>query len=152
MKRYFTAILVLFFGINLAGCANMSKQDAGFLTGGLAGGLIGSTVGGGSGKVMAIAAGTVAGALIGSSIGKDMDDNDRIRMQHALESNAVGQPAYWSNPNTGANYRVVPVKNVTHRGNKYCREYRTTADIAGKQQQMYGTACRQPDGSWKVVI
>ena len=31
------------------------------------------------------------------------------------------------------------------------REYRTTADIGGKQEQMYGTACRQPDGSWKAV-
>jgi len=22
--------------------------------------------------------------------------------------------------------------------------------IAGKEQQTYGTACRQPDGTWKV--
>lgn len=151
MKRYFTAFLILFFGLQLTGCENMSHKDAGFLTGAVAGGLIGSTVGKGSGQVMAIAAGTVAGALIGSSIGQDMDNNDRARMQQALESNAIGQPAYWRNANTGASYRVTPVKNVTHKDNKYCREYRTTADIAGKQQQIYGTACRQPDGSWKVV-
>ena len=30
-----------------------------------------------------------------------------------------------------------------------CRDYRTTATIEGRQQQLYGTACRQPDGSWQ---
>jgi surface antigen len=72
-------------------------------------------------------------------------------MQHALDSNSVGQPAYWQNENNGASYTVTPVKNVTIEGNRYCREYRTTAVIDGKKQQMYGTACRQPDGAWQVV-
>lgn len=32
-----------------------------------------------------------------------------------------------------------------------CREVITTATIAGREQQLYGQACRQPDGSWKFV-
>jgi surface antigen len=32
-----------------------------------------------------------------------------------------------------------------------CREYQSTVVVGGKQEQAYGTACRQADGSWKVV-
>jgi surface antigen len=129
----------------------MSNADVGTMTGAVAGGLLGSTVGQGRGQVMAIAAGAAAGALVGHAIGKNMDDSDRARMNQALEGNSVGQPAYWKNQNTGAKYKVTPVKNVTVKDNKYCREYQTVATINGQQQKMYGTACRQPDGSWKAV-
>jgi hypothetical protein len=32
-----------------------------------------------------------------------------------------------------------------------CREYRTTATIDGKPQQIHGTACLQPDGTWQFI-
>lgn len=32
-----------------------------------------------------------------------------------------------------------------------CREFDTVVTIAGRPQQAFGTACLQPDGSWKVV-
>lgn len=130
---------------------SMNNEDVGVLAGGIAGGLLGSTIGGGNGKILAIAAGSIAGMLIGSSIGRDMDDNDRIRVNRALEYNSVGEPAYWRNARSGVQYRVVPIRNVKVHGNRYCREYRAVAVIDGKKQQMYGTACRQPDGSWKVI-
>jgi surface antigen len=151
MKKLFTSLVILICSASLVGCQNMSNQDVGVITGGVAGGLLGSTIGGGSGKILAMAAGTIAGAMIGGSIGKNMDANDRMRMNAALDGNSVGQPAYWQNQRSGATYRVTPVKNVNVNGNRYCREYRTTVDIAGKKQQMYGTACRQPDGTWKAV-
>lgn len=151
MKKFFTAIIVLLCSISLVGCQNVTKQDMGTVTGAVAGGLLGSTVGGGSGRVLAIAAGTLAGAFIGGAIGKNMDDTDKLKMNNALENNAVGQPAYWNNAQTGAKYEVVPTRNVTRDGNEYCREYRTVANVAGKKQQVYGTACRQPDGSWQAV-
>jgi surface antigen len=31
-----------------------------------------------------------------------------------------------------------------------CREYTIDAVIGGKREKVYGTACRQPDGSWSV--
>lgn len=151
MKKLMTAVLVLFCSASLVGCQNMSNQDVGVITGGIAGGLLGSTIGGGNGKILAVAAGTIAGAFIGGAIGKNMDENDKMRMSKALDNNNVGQPAYWRNENSGNNYEITPVKNVTYQGNEYCREYRTTAVIAGKKQQMYGTACRQPDGTWQAV-
>ncbi len=151
MKKLITGLLALLCSVTLVGCQNMSNQDVGTLTGAVAGGLLGSTVGGGSGKVLAIAAGSIAGAVIGGSIGKNMDDTDRMRMNQALENNQPGQPAYWHNRSTGTAYEVVPTKNVRVGRNEYCREYHTTATINGKKQNIYGTACRQPDGSWKSV-
>ena len=151
MKKIFTLFVILICSASLAGCQNMSNQDVGVITGGVAGGLLGSTIGGGTGKILAVAAGTLAGAVIGGAVGRNMDANDRMRVNSALDNNPVGQPAYWQNAKSGASYQVVPVKNVSVSGNKYCREYRTLVDIAGKKQQMYGTACRQPDGSWKAV-
>ena len=32
-----------------------------------------------------------------------------------------------------------------------CREYQTTTMINGTPQQAVGTACRQPDGTWRIV-
>jgi hypothetical protein len=31
-----------------------------------------------------------------------------------------------------------------------CREFNTPVTIGGVEQQAYGTACLQPDGSWKI--
>ncbi len=151
MNKIATSLIVLATSISLVGCSDMNKQDVGTLSGAAIGGLVGSQFGKGGGQILAIGAGAIAGALIGGSIGKSMDDTDKMKMNQALETNQTGQPAYWTNSKTGTNYTVTPTQNVTVDGNQYCREYRTNAVIAGKKQQMYGTACRQPDGTWKMV-
>jgi hypothetical protein len=33
----------------------------------------------------------------------------------------------------------------------YCREYQTTTTVGGQRMASYGTACQQPDGSWRIV-
>ena len=33
----------------------------------------------------------------------------------------------------------------------YCREYSRTALVNGAPVEIYGTACRQPDGTWRIV-
>ena len=143
-------ILILTLITTLFGCAEMSKQDVGTVSGGVLGGLVGSRFGGGSGQVLATGVGVLAGAYLGGAIGKNMDDADRMKMSNALETNQIGQPAYWQNQRTGNSYTVTPTKNISLDGNPYCREYRSVANIGGKRQQVYGTACRQPDGSWKI--
>lgn len=150
MKKLLSLALVSCISVSLIGCDNMSKQDVGTVSGAVIGGLAGSQFGKGGGQVLAVGAGALAGAFIGGAIGKNMDDTDRMRMNQALESNPVGQPTYWQNQRTDTSYTVVPTKNVEVAGNPYCREYRSTANIAGKKQQVYGTACRQPDGTWKI--
>ena len=150
MKKILTAILIVITSMSLLSCADMTKQDVGTVSGGVIGGLVGSQFGKGGGQFLAIGAGTLVGAYLGGSIGKSMDETDRMKTNQTLDNNQVGQPAYWRNQKTGASYTVTPVKNVKVGSNRYCREYRTTAVIAGKQEQVYGTACRQPDGSWKA--
>lgn len=150
MKKALFIVINLLALINLAGCSNVSNQDMGTLAGGVAGGLLGSQFGRGGGQLLAIGAGTLAGAFIGNKLGQNMDETDKLKMNRTFENNQVGQPAYWRNNRTGASYTVTPTQNVTVDGNQYCREYRSTAVVAGKKQQVYGTACRQPDGSWQV--
>jgi len=39
----------------------------------------------------------------------------------------------------------------TDNSGRTCREYQSTAVIDGSSQPTYGTACLQPDGTWRVV-
>ena len=55
----------------------------------------------------------------------------------------------WTNPDTGHTGTVTPTRTY-QSGNGYCREFQNTVTIDGKKENAYGTACRQPDGSWKV--
>jgi len=72
-------------------------------------------------------------------------------LQHALENNPSDQAADWINPDSGRAGAVVPTRTFTGAAGQPCREFVTTITIAGEEQQGYGTACRQPDGSWQVV-
>jgi hypothetical protein len=47
---------------------------------------------------------------------------------------------------------AVPTSPIYRAPNgEYCREYQSTVTIDGQPQPSYGTACQQPDGSWRVV-
>lgn len=150
MKKILLVTMLSFTTLSLVGCDTMKKQDAGVITGGLVGGLLGSQFGGGNGKVFATLGGAVLGAALGGAIGNSMDKTDQLAAQQALNNNPTGQSTTWVNPDTGNQYTVKPVNTYYYRGTP-CREYYTTAIIGGKKQQIYGKACRQHDGSWKVV-
>lgn len=147
--KIITASILTCAIFNLTGCDSMTKQDVGTMTGAVAGGLVGSTIGKGGGQILAIGAGAVAGAYLGNMIGKNMDETDKLKTQMAIEQNKSNQSTNWVNPDTGTRYSVTP-KRTYKKANQYCREYTMTATIDGKQQKTYGTACRQPDGGWKV--
>lgn len=38
-----------------------------------------------------------------------------------------------------------------NQGGQMCREYQSSGWVGGSQGRLYGTACLQPDGSWRVV-
>lgn len=135
--------------VMLSGCGNINKQDIGMATGGIAGGLLGSQFGGGTGRLVAIGAGTLAGAFIGGAIGKNMDEGDKLKAERALENTPTGKAVSWHNPDNGKRYTVKPTRTYHHQ-NQPCREYTMTANVAGKTQTVYGTACREADGSWKT--
>ena len=72
-------------------------------------------------------------------------------VQHALEYNRTDQASEWVNPDTGRSGAVSPVRTFQNEQGQPCREFVTTITIGGKLEQGYGTACRQPDGSWQIV-
>jgi len=136
--------------LSLAGCADMSKQDVGVLSGGAIGGALGSLFGSGSGKILAAVGGTVVGALIGGSIGKSMDRQDQRRVYRALDRSRDHHVTRWHNPNNGNEYWVEPTRTY-YQSDQPCRDYTTHAIIGGKKETIYGKACRKADGTWKVV-
>lgn len=48
-----------------------------------------------------------------------------------------------------ASYTVVD-NSVGGYDQGYCREYNQRVTVGGRTQDSYGTACLQPDGSWKI--
>ncbi len=129
----------------------MSSEFLGGAVGGALGGFLGPKVGKGSGQLAATAAGVLLGALVGSSIGRSMGAADQHCVGKTLEAAPDNQTIAWRNPDANAAYTVTPVKTFQDRSGRYCREYTTEAVIGGRTEQVYGTACRQPDGSWQLV-
>ncbi|MEA2778548.1 MAG: hypothetical protein QOK29_92 [Rhodospirillaceae bacterium] len=67
----------------------------------------------------------------------------------------VGPPVYYYPPPV---YYYVPVPAypapppvvASPPPQQICREYQTNTIIDGKPQRAYGTACLQPDGTWRI--
>jgi surface antigen len=129
-----------------------SKTAIGAVGGAVAGGLLGEVIGGHGGD---IAAGAVAGGLLGALAGNVLDQRDRQianeAAQRSLETAPTGSPSAWSNPDTGNSGTVTPTRTYQQPDGTYCREFTQEIVVGGERQQAYGTACRQADGTWKVV-
>ena len=126
-----------------------NRELIGRILGGATGGLVGSQIGDGNGRLIAVAAGTVVGAIVGGEIGRSMDKTDKLCVDQALETAPDGTKIRWNNPDR--QYTVTPQKTYQSDEGQYCREYQMESDIGGRTQQVYGKACRQPDGAWKIV-
>ena len=146
------AILMLVVVV-ATGCATIEdnpKASIGAFGGAAFGGLIAAAAGGGG---AAIAGAVIGGALLGAFAGNMLDQRDKRlaaeAQQRALESAPTGKPVAWTNPDTGHSGTVTPVRTY-QAGGSYCREFQNNVTIDGKKENAFGTACRQPDGSWKV--
>ena len=132
-----------------------SHQVGGTLVGGVVGAAIGSQFGGGKGQLVAVGVGALLGALIGNDVGRSMDDRDRMyavgATQQALEVSPACTTITWNNPGTGNHGAITPTYTYEASPGLYCREFQQQVVIGGQVQDAYGTACRQPDGSWEIV-
>jgi surface antigen len=157
----FKKVSVLLLGtvLVLPACAEMQqagqKETIGAVGGAVLGGYLGSKVGGGEGRLWATGAGALIGALMGSSVGRSLDQTDRMMMerttQASLEHTKTGATSTWSNPDSGHGGSVTPTKTYQQASGTYCREYTQTVEIGGKAETATGTACRQPDGTWRIA-
>jgi surface antigen len=145
--------VILLLVVVATGCESIQenpKTSIGAFGGAAFGGLIAAAAGGGG---AAIAGAVIGGALLGGLAGNMLDQRDK-RMaaeaqQRALESAPTGTPVAWNNPDSGHSGTITPTKTY-QSGGTYCREFQSDVIIDGKADKAWGTACRQPDGSWKV--
>ena len=92
--------------------------------------------------------------IVPHQVGESLDKSD-INYANQAQSRAysapIGQQITWSNPESGNSGTITPRRDGTDAAGNYCREYQQTVTVGGKTEQAFGTACRQPDGTWKIV-
>jgi len=128
----------------------------GAAAGGAAGGLLGSQFGRGSGNALATTAGVLGGMVLGGFAGGAVDKVNCAKAQEARQralaaSTPIGQPVQWRDPQSGAYGSFTPTRDGRAPDGAPCREYQQEIIINGERKQGVGTACQQPDGSWKTV-
>lgn len=154
-RRAFSAVAV---ALLLAGCATM-QQDIENNPKAVLGSLLGAGAGAGiaalaGGNPAVIIGSALAGGLLGGYIGNRLDARDKAMAaeaaQRAFDSNPTGQASVWNNPDSGHSGSITPTKTYQLATGQYCRMYTQTINIGNEPQQTYGTACRQPDGTWQI--
>ncbi len=150
-------IVVVAAALAVAGCTQRpgQKETIGTLVGAAAGGLAGAQFGKGRGKLVTTTIGTLIGSLAGREIGISLDRADQVAIdrttQESLESAPAGEATVWKNPDSGNEGTVTPQRTYQRDDGTYCREFTQTIRVGGRTEEGYGTACRQPDGTWKIV-
>jgi surface antigen len=149
-----TAGALFLTGCNQAYYPVGPRENVGAISGAVAGGVIGNQIGSGSDRVVATAIGALAGGLIGAEIGRSLDQRDRQEAlaaeYRALEFGRAGRPVAWRNDASGIYGEVVPGQGY-EVNSLDCRDYSHTIYIDGRPRIARGTACRQPDGTWRIV-
>lgn len=159
MRYCILAGMLAVAAVDMSGCTPGNNVPGATAAGALAGGLVGNQLFHGRNAFAGVMAGALIGGIIGNRIGNYMDRQDRINMQSAIIHTPVNQQASWTSDRLGpggrrVTYTVRPIKDYYagrshHR--RYCREYQTTVTIGGRAQRAFGKACREPDGSWKIL-
>jgi surface antigen len=94
------------------------------------------------------------GGLLGGAVGNALDQRDKqmamAAAQRSFENSQTGSTTTWKNPDSGHSGSITPTRTYQTGTGEYCREYQQTITVGGEPQQSFGTACRQPDGSWKI--
>ncbi len=146
--------IVSVLALLITGCVT-NKQQGGTLLGAGLGALVGSQFGSGRGQLLGVALGALGGAWLGSEIGRSLDKADvayaNRNTARGLETSIAGRTTSWRNPDSGNSGTFTPTRTYRQSSGQYCREYQQTITVGGKTQQAYGTACRQPDGQWKIT-
>ena len=82
----------------------------------------------------------VTGLLLGAVVGALIVNSEQSQPTYAV------QPQHRSLPRN----IVWTGREGISSADKYCREYYFRGTVDGQQQQIYGSVCQQPDGSWKI--
>ena len=154
MKKYQKFLAIGLISMSLLGCANMTREESGNVIGALIGGALAYELGkDSSNKEIWVATGIIGGAIAGGHYAVLTEPSQRMNatnMHTTLESIPDNAQTKWINPNTNESGTMTVVRTNNNNGTP-CREFTQTIYVGGKAVQGYGTACRQADGSWKII-
>jgi surface antigen len=98
--------------------------------------------------------GPLQGTLLSADVGRSLPQDDREKAlqaeYEALEYGRPGVPVSWSG-RRAANYGEIVVGSTYEVNRLECREFTHTIWIGGRARVAKGTACRQPDSTWRVL-
>jgi surface antigen len=140
------------YGVGSGRCdTHTVAQVLGGVAGGALGGVLGSQVGQGSnaGTIVGAVAGTIVGAIIGERIGRSMDPSDRFCAGRALDYANDRHSVRWVNPESQVDYLITPMRSFQRDGGP-CREFTTRLSHSGLHDTLRQTACRLPNGDWRI--
>ncbi len=86
-------------------------------------------------------------AFVGDTLSYDDRGRYYSAYQRALTA-PIGEAIAWDG---GRAYGAITTTRDGWAGEKYCREFRQNVTIAGRQEEVVGTACRQGNGDWQLV-
>ncbi len=94
--------------------------------------------------------GTFVGAGLGSVAARAMDASDRRIAATALDILPDGDSSAWRNRETGDSFVFTPTRSFERRGVR-CRDFRLVVAVGGRTDGIGASACRQPDGTWRIT-
>ncbi len=164
----FTTVIALTAGLIATSAVPSRAGELDPLFGGLIGGGIGAGVGYAAGRSKGAAIGGILGLGLGAIIAAAAD-NDRHhprQVGYAPPPPAYVPPPVYAPPpydpayQQGAYQPPYPPAPVygqsdpyagTQYSQAYCRQYNGSINVNGNNYPSYGTACLQPDGTWRMV-
>jgi surface antigen len=145
------SIVIAAGALILAACSGGPELTTGAIPGANPGTVLGSPIGAGAGEPPI---GAVEGGLVGADVGRSLGEEDRtaaLKAEYeALEYGRPGQPTIWQS-RSGDSHGQILVGSSYQVNRLDCREYTHNVWIGGRPRVVKGTACREPDGVWRIV-
>jgi surface antigen len=107
--------------------------------------------GGPATKLDNTAIGTLLSAISGKQPSHGISRRDEICFSQSFEHAPDRRTVAWTNATLTVQFSVIPLRTLQTSDGRFCREYAAKATINGHAADVYGTACRQPDGNWFLV-
>jgi surface antigen len=147
---------VFLVGSSAAPASARNEELIGTGVGAAVGGLFGSQFGKGSGQLVSTGLGVAVGGAIGNNIGRDMEEQPSAPQDAYVPPSGDQAPIVYNSyaPNYVAPPAPPPAPPTTYvdqNNGTYCRPYSQEIRIDGQIQESFGTACLQPDGTWRIV-
>ena len=153
-KTLYFSLFILIMTACESNNTNQSQQ-IGSATGAVIGGVLGGKIGKGDGKKLGVGIGAIFSSLMGKIIGRKISELDLKKSsqtaEEALEKTVKGDTNTWSNPNSQNSGSITPTTDRFTKNGMVCRDFKSTILVSGHSEKFNGRACRQKDGSWKII-